>query len=464
VYTIEPLTGAYPPGAGYPETAAFGLNNRGAVAGEGFIRQYPEPEGVPLSGGAVWQNDIMTFAMDSDTYGTLVNLNEVGIAVGGVQIENPEAMAAIVYMGGNTISLTPQVGASAFAADINSAGFVAGSRSLEPFGSFIYSCQAREVTAWIDGYAIATAINNVNEVVGMNDLVGFCYSAGNMKPLTSQDPALVVAGVFDINDAGSACGSVGVIDGQNPTYFPAVCANVRGPAPTLHPISLPTMWRYGEAYAINNLGAIVGSCWATPSAPEGYPGRAFTVQSGRFVDLNMAISDPGWYLSVASDINDAGQITGWGILNGTRMGFILTPPPVAALGSLSLGEIVAAILGGAPVDGSGTAVVGGQRVPIPPWSPVAAWGQLQAEKQDVLVALALDEIARFIIDGNARETVRKALVDVATARLEGLNLQRGRSGQVTGSNAGGGGLQPTLVPGMPPAWQARLGRFTVWDS
>jgi hypothetical protein len=62
-------------------------------------------------------------------------------------------------------------------------------------------------------------------------------------------------------------------------------------------------------------------------------------------DLNSMI-DPtlGWMLTTANGINDAGQITGTGILNGEAHAVLLTPTPepgacgimlLAALGLLS---------------------------------------------------------------------------------------------------------------------------------
>ncbi len=43
-------------------------------------------------------------------------------------------------------------------------------------------------------------------------------------------------------------------------------------------------------------------------------------------DLNSLIpAGSGWALSVARDINDAGQIVGEGVINGQQRAFLLTP-------------------------------------------------------------------------------------------------------------------------------------------
>src|SRR5262245_47336113 len=52
-------------------------------------------------------------------------------------------------------------------------------------------------------------------------------------------------------------------------------------------------------------------------------------------DLNEMIpADTGWILSYAADINDAGNIVGWGLINGHTHAFLLTPPSAEMLGNL----------------------------------------------------------------------------------------------------------------------------------
>jgi len=53
--------------------------------------------------------------------------------------------------------------------------------------------------------------------------------------------------------------------------------------------------------------------------------RAFIWQNGVVTDLNTLISDPGWVLTIATGINDGGQITGTGTFGGARHAFLLTP-------------------------------------------------------------------------------------------------------------------------------------------
>ena len=57
---------------------------------------------------------------------------------------------------------------------------------------------------------------------------------------------------------------------------------------------------------------------------------------------------------------------------------------------------------------------------------LGAWTQLQPEKRDALVALAMDEIAMFLVDEASREAARKTLTELAESRLRSLDLKRGR--------------------------------------
>jgi probable HAF family extracellular repeat protein len=55
--------------------------------------------------------------------------------------------------------------------------------------------------------------------------------------------------------------------------------------------------------------------------------HAFVYRDGTLFDLNdRLVANPGWtVLSGATDINDAGQIVGWGTIGGETHGFRLDP-------------------------------------------------------------------------------------------------------------------------------------------
>ncbi len=74
--------------------------------------------------------------------------------------------------------------------------------------------------------------------------------------------------------------------------------------------------------AINNHGQVVG--WSAISPTSGL-NHAVLWEGGDILDLNDLHDGAGWDLRWANDINDAGQIVGWGRFNGYTRGFLLTP-------------------------------------------------------------------------------------------------------------------------------------------
>ena len=87
--------------------------------------------------------------------------------------------------------------------------------------------------------------------------------------------------------------------------------------------SLGTLPGGTQSYAggVNDLGQIVGE-----SIVPGGILHACIWQKGGLQDLNNLIPpNSGWVLNHASAINQAGQISGFGTINGATHGFLLTP-------------------------------------------------------------------------------------------------------------------------------------------
>lgn len=74
-----------------------------------------------------------------------------------------------------------------------------------------------------------------------------------------------------------------------------------------------------RAEAINASGQVVG--WANTASGAMH---AFSWQNGTMVDLNTVISDPSWVVEVATGINNAGSVVGYGLHNGQMRAFLLT--------------------------------------------------------------------------------------------------------------------------------------------
>jgi probable HAF family extracellular repeat protein len=118
---------------------------------------------------------------------------------------------------------------------------------------------------------------------------------------------------------------------------------------------------YGEAFGVNNSGKVVG--WSYTN--DYYEPHAFLYDSTNGIqDLNSLLpAGSGWMLYYARDINDTGQIVGYGVHNGYGHAFLLTPSNsttttgiVASIPSSAYGDLVTftasvASEGEAPADG-----------------------------------------------------------------------------------------------------------------
>ena len=81
---------------------------------------------------------------------------------------------------------------------------------------------------------------------------------------------------------------------------------------------------FARAYALNNLGQVVGVSGPSFFFNDGQ--KAFVYTGGTMQDLNALIPGvAGRMLTEARDINDAGQIVANGKINGEDHGFLLTP-------------------------------------------------------------------------------------------------------------------------------------------
>jgi probable HAF family extracellular repeat protein len=155
------------------------------------------------------------------------------------------------------------------------------------------------------GQIVGRADTNVVPPGGLPIPRAFLYDTGAMIPIAGD-----YSEARDINDVGQAVGT----DPQGAFLWDDGAL-----------VHLDASGAYSEGRALNNLGQVVGVSYATE-----FEGTAFLWESSVMYDLSDLIPpDSGWaYLQEAADINDAGQIIGWGLLKtGERRGFVLTPVP-----------------------------------------------------------------------------------------------------------------------------------------
>ena len=184
-----------------------------------------------------------------------------------------------------------------------------------------------------DTVGFANGVNNSGQVVGASGLCSNTSAITVTSPhavLWEEDGSAIDLGHLEgtapglynmansINDRGEVVGAAQSTDGtihaflwtketgmQDYGAFPGVNATV---PPVVN--------------TINNKGEIVGVAIDFSTGAE----TALIWQGKAPVDLNTLIPpDSGWYLQCAQGINDAGEISGFGLINGEVHAFLATP-------------------------------------------------------------------------------------------------------------------------------------------
>ncbi len=210
--------------------------------------------------------------------------------------------------------------------DINDHGQVVGSSYLEPNQwepphAFLWQNNMMTDLGVLpnDTASVAYGINNNGQVVGTSSHAYVDYTASHafiwsvstgmvaLPPL----PGDIYCEAYGINDYGQV---VGNSYGEDGLSHAVLWTNGI-------PISLGSFaGGRSYAYAINNFGEVVGSSSINADGVL----HAFTWYEGIMTDLNILIpSLLDWDLSEALNINQAGQIVGYGTYNGQTRGFLM---------------------------------------------------------------------------------------------------------------------------------------------
>jgi probable HAF family extracellular repeat protein len=169
----------------------------------------------------------------------------------------------------------------------------------------------------------ARAINANNEVTGgasigapiVTGVVAFVWTSANgMKALPGLGGSFTVS--FAINNSGTVVGNaVNASGNRHPVLW-----NPKGAIRDLG--TLPG--GFGSAFGVNSLNQVVGYSTISSGTPHAF---IWSAQNG-MKDLNDLIPpNSGWVLVWASAINRAGEIAGYGTINGENHAYLLTPQP-----------------------------------------------------------------------------------------------------------------------------------------
>lgn len=267
---------------------AYGINDANQVVGEASLA------GDLNIRAFIWSNGVMSsLGVLGGSYSSAHGIDKFGQVVGESSINpsSPNTVYAFIYTGGGMTSpagLQPLGGNYSSANSINSAGVIVGQTSVVPANgvtnihAFVYTNGLgvmRELGTLGGGYSNARAINDAGIIVGEAEVV--------IGGVTNLHAFVYTNGVGVMRDLGTFGGSA------------------------------------SSASAINSANQVVGYAYDPSSTSE-----AFLYDGSNMLNLiDYVPASAGWTNLVSADgINDAGQITGSGLLtNGAYHAFLLTP-------------------------------------------------------------------------------------------------------------------------------------------
>lgn len=296
-------------------TEAYSINARGQVVGtaDAPMRAFFWEDGRMYDMGTLGGSKVLTYG-----------INNRGEAVGLSLMLGDETAHAFIWKDGDLRDLgTLPGGTISMGFAINQRGQVLGvaDNPDQQLSFFLWhrSTGMLDLGAWsLGGDPEDTrprAINNRLQIVGKatdeeDRQRAFLWDDGVMTDLGTLGGSASFA--RDINERGEIVGFAYTANDLN-SYA------VRWKNGQIE--SLGALGHWSEARAINNRGDVVG----ISGSPDSYP-RAVLWRDGAVRRLDELIpAGSGWWLYVANDVNDSGEIVGIGAIDDEWHAYVLTP-------------------------------------------------------------------------------------------------------------------------------------------
>lgn len=303
-------------------SAATGINNNGDVVGQAYTPENDSLHAVLYQNGDVVD---LGYLKGNQPSAWARDINDIGQITGTSYVSEFGFYDPFIYENGKMTDLGNLGRSRAEGCAINNSGQVVGNSSLGGAArhAFIYkNGEMHDIGTFIGGLSsYAYGINDSSSVVGGSDIVinsqryfhAFLYDNGMMLDIGTLSGDYRDGSVSkDINNDGIVVGCSG-----NGTGISRAFIYSEGAMSDLGGFDNSTC-----ALAINNNEKIVGEYRNVNNER-----RAAYWKEGVGYDLNELIinNDNGWTLTTALDINDLGQVVGYGFLNGETRGYMLTP-------------------------------------------------------------------------------------------------------------------------------------------
>lgn len=297
IQTLEPLGGS--------STKALGINNLGQVAGRS--------QGADGNDYATyWDQNGVTVIGSSGT--EAVAINNYGQVVVSATIGSGVAQAYVWQDGVQTPYQSPSPDVKVALTDINNSGQVVG-----------YLCEYGDCFGRLwDGpdsssstNTLVQNINNLGEIVGANS----SYVEGKYyDPSSGQGIAVQAGKGVDINNNG--IGAFKGFQGDDALLWDSHTGGM---------VVLP--YRFSPE-ALNDQEEVVGAFWGTDQSGASF----WSDETGMLLLWDLVIDKGEWEsLTVATHINEIGQIVGYGMTaDGRQQAFLLTPAEVPLPSTLFL--------------------------------------------------------------------------------------------------------------------------------